>query len=144
VDEIIEGVLARMEPQLRRHRLNVVLRDGLPPVPVDVVQLDQVLTNILENAVKFSPEGSEIGVTAARWEDTVQVRIADQGGGIPPELRKEVFEPFARGDGAGGGGSGLGLAIAHAVVQAHGGTIWIEDSPGGGTAVVFRLPVKEP
>ena len=143
VDEIIEGVLARMEPQLRRHRLNVVLRDGLPLVPVDVVQLDQVLTNILENAVKFSPEGSEIGVTAAGWEDTVQVRIADQGSGIPRDLRTEVFEPFARGESREGGGSGLGLAIAYAVVQAHGGTIWIEDAPGGGTAVVFRLPVKE-
>ena len=144
IEEIVEGVLARMEPQLRGHRLNVVLRDQLPLVPVDVVQLDQVLTNILENAAKYTPAGSEITVAAARWEDTVQVRIADQGGGIPEELRAKVFEPFARGGNPGGGGSGLGLAIAEAVVKAHGGTIWAEDAPGRGAAIVFRLPVREP
>lgn len=143
VDEVIEGVLARMEPQLRRHKLNVVLRESLPQIPVDVVQLDQVLTNILENAAKYSPEGTEISVSAARWEDTVQVRIADQGKGIPRELRIEVFEPFAR-ETSDGRGSGLGLAIAHAVVHAHDGTIWAEDAPGGGTAIVFRLPIREP
>jgi two-component system sensor histidine kinase KdpD len=144
IDEIVEGVLARMEPQLREHRLNVVLREGLPQVPVDVVQLDQVLTNILENAAKYSPSGSEINVSTARWEDTVQVRVADQGTGIPADLRMKVFEPFARGKSRDGRGSGLGLAIAQAVVQAHGGTIWAEDAPGGGTAIVFRLPVREP
>jgi two-component system sensor histidine kinase KdpD len=143
VDEIIEGVLARMEPQLRGHRLKVILREGLPQVPVDVVQLDQVLTNLLENAAKYSPEGTEINVATARWEGAVQVRIADQGRGIPADQRDSVFEPFARGSDD-GRGSGLGLAIAHAVVQAHGGTIWAEDAPGGGTAIVFRLPVTQP
>ena len=142
MDEMIEGVLARLAPVLERHRLNVVLREDLPDVPVDVVQIDQALTNILENAAKYSPPGSQISVSAARWEDAVQVRIADQGTGIDPELRRQVFEPFFRTDGA-VSGSGLGLAIANAVVVAHGGTIWIEDAPGGGTAVVFRLPVRE-
>lgn len=142
VDEVIEGVLARLAPILERHRLNVVLREDLPDVPVDVVQIDQALTNVLENAAKYSPPGSQISVSAARWEETVQVRIADQGTGIDPELRRQVFEPFFRSDGA-VSGSGLGLAIAHAVVVAHGGTIWIEDAPGGGTAVVFRLPIRE-
>jgi signal transduction histidine kinase len=70
------------------------------------------------------------------------VRIADQGTGIDPELRERVFEPFLRGDGA-VSGTGLGLAIAHAVVVAHGGSIWIENAPGGGTAVVFRLPLRQ-
>jgi two-component system sensor histidine kinase KdpD len=142
IDEMIESVLARLAPVLEGHRLNVVLREDLPDVPVDVVQIDQALTNILENAAKYSPSGSQISVSAARWEDSVQVRIADQGTGIDPELRRQVFEPFFRSDGA-VSGSGLGLAIAHAVVVAHGGTIWIEDAPGGGTAVVFRLPVRE-
>jgi two-component system sensor histidine kinase KdpD len=144
IDEIVEGVLARMEPQLRNHRLKIMLREGMPLVPVDVVQLDQVLTNLLENAAKYSPEGSEISVAAARREDTVQVRIADQGVGIPAELRTEVFEPFARAESGDGRGSGLGLAIAQAVVKAHGGTIWIEEAPGGGTAILFRLPVSAP
>jgi two-component system, OmpR family, sensor histidine kinase KdpD len=142
IEEVVEGVLARLEPLLRRHRLNIVLRDDLPEVPIDVVQIDQALTNILENAAKYSPVGSQISVSVARWESSVQVRIADQGTGIEPDLRTRVFEPFLRGDGA-VSGSGLGLAIAHAVVAAHRGTIWIEDAPGGGTAVVFRLPVHE-
>jgi two-component system sensor histidine kinase KdpD len=142
IDEVIEGVLARLEPLLREHTLNVVLREDLPEVPIDVVQVDQALTNILENAAKYSPAGSQLSVSAARWENTVQIRIADQGTGIDPVHRGQVFEPFFRGDGA-VSGSGLGLAIAHAVVVAHGGTIWIEDAPGGGTAVVFRLPLRE-
>jgi two-component system sensor histidine kinase KdpD len=143
IEEVVEGVLARLEPQLRRHRLNVVLRDGLPEVPIDVVQLDQALTNILENAAKYSEPGTEITVSAARWEDSVQVRVADQGAGIPEELRPRAFEPFVQGDRS-DGGSGLGLAIAQAVVQAHGGTIWAEGAPGGGTAIVLRLPRKVP
>ena len=141
IDEVIEGVLARMEPILRGHRLNVLLREDLPDVPVDVLQVDQVLTNLLENAAKFSPPNSEITVQAARWERSVQVRVADQGTRIPPDLRDRVFEPFVRADGS-AAGTGLGLAIARAIVVAHGGRIWIEDAPGGGTAVVFRLPVE--
>jgi two-component system, OmpR family, sensor histidine kinase KdpD len=143
IDEVVEAVLARMEPQLQGHRLNVALRDDIPEVPADVVQLDQALTNILENAAKFSAPGSQITIQAARWQDSVQVRVADQGTRIPPELRERVFEPFVRGDGE-AAGTGLGLAIARAVVVAHGGTIRIEDAPGGGTAVVFRLPLREP
>jgi two-component system sensor histidine kinase KdpD len=143
IAEIIEGVLARMEPQLRDRHLKVVLREGLPSVPVDVVQLDQVLTNLLENAAKYSPSGSEIAISTARWEGSVQVRIADQGRGIPIDQRSEVFEPFARGTPSDGRGSGLGLAIAKAVVEAHGGSIWAEEAPGGGTAILFRLPIRE-
>lgn len=142
IDELIEGVVGRMEPILRGHVVELHLREDLPEIPMDVVQVDQALTNILENAAKFSPRGSRILVQAARWEGSVQVRIADQGPGIPPEERSTVFEPFARG-GREASATGLGLAIAHAVVTAHGGTIRIEDAPGGGTAVVFRLPLED-
>jgi two-component system sensor histidine kinase KdpD len=141
VDELIEGVVGRMEPVLQAHTVDLHLRDDLPEVPMDVVQVDQALTNILENAAKFSPAGSRILVQAARWEDSVQVRIADQGPGIPPDDRASAFEPFARGDRE-GSATGLGLAIAHAVVTAHGGTIRIEEAPGGGTAVILRLPLE--
>lgn len=143
IDELIEGVVGRMEPVLQGHAVDLNLREDLPEVPMDVVQVDQALTNILENAAKFSPIGSRILVQAARWEDTVQVRVADQGPGIPPEERASAFEPFTRGNRE-GSATGLGLAIAHAVVTAHGGTIRIEDAPGGGTAVVLRLPLGGP
>jgi two-component system, OmpR family, sensor histidine kinase KdpD len=143
IDEVIEGVLARLDPLLRGHHLNVVLREDLPEVPMDVLQIDQALTNILENAAKFSPPNSQISISAARWQDEVQVRVADQGHGIPADLRDRVFEPFVHSEDGPAAGTGLGLAIAHAVVVAHGGTIWIEPAPGGGTAVLFRLPVRE-
>jgi two-component system sensor histidine kinase KdpD len=144
IEEVVEGVLARMEPSLGRHRLNVIVREGLPEVPLDVVQIDQALTNILENAAKYSPPGSQITVSAARWDNAVEVRIADQGSGIPKDVRDRVFEPFFRAPGGAAEGTGLGLAIAHAVVTAHRGTIWIEDAPGGGSAVTLRLPLNEP
>jgi two-component system sensor histidine kinase KdpD len=133
-----------MKPALLRVRIRTLVRPDLPEVPMDPVQIDQVLSNLLENSVRYSPLGGEIVVSAAPWRGSVQVRVADQGPGIPAPERERVFEPFFRGDGGGGRtGSGLGLAIARAVVLAHGGRIWVEGSPSGGTAVVFELPVAE-
>jgi signal transduction histidine kinase len=100
------------------------------------------LTNLLENAVRHSPAGAEVLVSAARYRETAQVRIADQGPGIPPQDREQVFEAFYRRDPA-SSGSGLGLAIARAMVMANGGRIWIEGAPGGGAAVLFELPTVE-
>jgi signal transduction histidine kinase len=118
-----------------------MVRD-VPDIPMDIDQVDQVITNLLENAIRFSERGSPISVSTARWRDTVQVRIADQGIGIPTEDRERVFEPFVRGDGDREGGTGLGLSIARALVRAHGGKIRIDSGPGGGTLVTFQLPIK--
>lgn len=140
MEEVIDGVLQRLHPVLKDHKVRVIVRDDLPEIPIDVVQIDQLLTNLLENAAKFSPRGSEITVSASTWHDSVRVRVADQGTGIPPAERNAVFEPFARSKRGDGDGSGLGLSIAHAIVTSHKGKIWIEGAPGGGTAVVFDLP----
>lgn len=140
IDELIGGVLTRLGPSLRSHELTVSVADAIPEVAVDVVQVDQVLTNLLENAAKFSPKGSPISLTVARWRGGAQVRVSDRGVGVPEAERQKVFEAFVRGDGARVEGSGLGLAIARAIVDAHGGRIWIEESPGGGATVVFELP----
>jgi two-component system sensor histidine kinase KdpD len=143
VDELVASVIHRLRPQLARRPVRVTIRDDVPPVPADVVQVDQVLTNLLENAVRYSPPGSQIDISAARWRDTVELRVADRGPGIPPDDRARVFEEFYRRDVDGRtGGSGLGLAIAHAIVKAHGGAMWIEETPGGGTTVGLRLPVE--
>ena len=139
IDEIIEGVVARLQPLLKDHEVMLRLREDLPEVPVDVVQIDQVLTNLLENAARFSSPGSPIVVSAARWQHTVEVQVADRGEGIPPEELAHVFELFWSGDES--SGTGMGLAIGRAIVEAHGGKIWIQDTPGGGTTVVFQLPV---
>jgi two-component system sensor histidine kinase KdpD len=140
IDEVVEGVVGRLQPTLDRHDVRLMLRDNLPEVPMDVVQIDQALTNLLENAAKFSRPGSTITVSAARWHDTAEVSVGDQGPGIPEQDRQRVLEPFVRGEN--GGGAGLGLSIARAIVEAHGGQLRIVDAPGGGTRVIFRLPLR--
>jgi two-component system sensor histidine kinase KdpD len=140
VDELIEGVIARSGSLLKDHQIRLMMRENLPEIPLDLVQIDQALTNVLENAARFTPPGKQITVAAARWRDGVQIRIADRGPGIPREERERVFEPFVRGDGS--SGTGLGLAIARAIVEAHGGSIRVTDEPGGGTAVIIELPER--
>jgi two-component system sensor histidine kinase KdpD len=142
IDEVIEGVVARLQPLLAGHRIRLLLRGDLPDVPMDVVQIDQVLTNLLENAVKFSPHGTEVTVAAGRFHDAVEVRVVDHGPGIPNDERERVFEPFVRGEQGTATGAGLGLSIGRAIVESHGGKIWLEGTPGGGTTVVFRLPLS--
>jgi two-component system sensor histidine kinase KdpD len=142
IDEIVDTVVARMRPYLRGVSVRLNVRPDLPDVFVDPVQIDQVLTNLLENAAAHSPAGGEVQVAASSYRDVIQIRVADQGGGIPEAERERVFEAFYRGDAAPERpGSGLGLAIAQAIVVAHGGRIWIEGAPGGGAVVVFELPV---
>lgn len=144
IDEVIEAVLHRMQPRLSDIVMRTIVRPDVPEIPVDPVQLDQVVTNLVENAARFSPPGGEITISVSPWQRSMQVRIADQGPGIPSEERERVFDAFYRGDAANGrSGSGLGLAIARAIVLAHGGRIWIEGSPSGGTAVVFELPMTD-
>ena len=145
LDEVVESVLHRMQPALAGVRVRTMLRDA-PDVAADPVQIDQVVSNLLENAARFAPAGSEVVVSVAPWHSGVQVRVADHGPGIAPDDRERVFEAFARVDASdrdGSGGSGLGLTIAKAIVLAHGGRIWIEGVPGGGTAVSFELPVAD-
>ena len=140
IEEVIEGVLARLQSLFDGRTIHLKLRDDLPPIPMDVLQIDQVLTNLLENAAKFSPSGAEITITAVPWQERLEVRVIDRGSSIPPEERERVFEPFTRADDHPNAGTGLGLSIAQAIVVAHGGRMWIEATPGGGTTVAFTLP----
>src|SRR5207253_2443728 len=142
LEDLIGSVVRRLAHLLGQHPVRVRVREAVPPVPVDVVQMDQVLTNLLENAVRYSPQGAEITISAVRWQNMVEIRVADRGPGIAPEERTRVFEEFYRKDVDGRrGGTGLGLAIARAVLVAHGGFIGIEETPGGGTTVVLTLPL---
>ena len=140
IEEVVEGVVARLHQVLAEHEVVLRPRPGLPEVPMDVVQIDQVLTNLLENAAKHSPPGTPITISTARWHDAIEVRVIDRGSGIPVEERTRVFELFATGD-EHSGGTGMGLAIGQAIVESHGGRIWIEGTPGGGSTVVFQLPI---
>ncbi len=142
LDEIAASVVARMRSQLDGISVELAVRPDLPDILADPVQIDQVLTNLLENAVRHSPPGGAVHISAARFRDVVQVRVADRGPGIAPEDRERVFEAFYRGDTEPPRpGSGLGLAIARAIVVAHGGTIRVEGAPGSGAVVVFELPI---
>jgi two-component system sensor histidine kinase KdpD len=138
IDDVIEGVVARLQPVLREHDVLVDLPDDLPEVPIDVVQVDQVLTNVIENAARFTPAGKRISVSARAPDTVVRVRVSDEGRGLGADERMRAFEPFVRAQDS--PGTGLGLAIARAIVEAHGGKIWFEEDPGPGAAVLFDLP----
>jgi two-component system, OmpR family, sensor histidine kinase KdpD len=145
VAELVGAVLQRLGGRLGGRAVDVQIRDDLPEVAVDVVQIDQVLTNLIENAVRFAPPDEPVGITAGLWDSKVVMRISDRGPGIPKVERDRVFDPFYSADrGTGRGGSGLGLAISRAILTAHQGQISVEETPGGGTTVVFTLPVADP
>ena len=145
VDEVAEAVVARMRPQLGPAVIELqISSEELPEIPADPVQVDQVLTNLLENAARHSPRGGTVRVYVGVANAAIRVRVADEGPGIPPEQREKIFEAFYRGrEDPERPGSGLGLAIARAIVTAHGGSIWVEETTGGGSAFVFDLPTAE-
>lgn len=103
-------------------------------------RVQQVLTNPIGNAILFTPAGGRVAVRVWRAADEARVAIADGGPGIPAEQRPRVFDRYWRGRGASRQGIGLGLFIVKGLVEAHGGSIWVEETPGGGATFVFALP----
>ena len=130
--------------------MTVDVPEALPPVPLDYVQLGQVLTNLIENAVKYTPPGSTIAVSAVQEGASVRVTVADDGPGIPAAALPRIFDAFYRvasGDTARTRGTGLGLAVVRGVVEAHEGTVAAASSPPGaahGAALSFTLPLRPP
>jgi two-component system sensor histidine kinase KdpD len=151
VEEIIQAALKRAEPLTRRHRLEIRLDHELPSVKVDERAVAEVIYTLVDNAAKYSPEGTIIHIRAASGGDgTINLSVADEGPGVPRDLRERVFDKFFRAmrDGDAGvnklSGSGMGLAIAKGIVEAHGGRIWIEDaSESRGANVVVSLPTGD-
>jgi two-component system, OmpR family, sensor histidine kinase KdpD len=145
VEEVIGSALGRVERLLGDRRVTMEVPTGLPLVPLDPVLVEQVLVNLLENAVKYTPEGTEITVIARELPqpvDAIEIEVADRGPGVPPGEATRVFEKFHRiGERRDGRGTGLGLAICRAIVTAHGGEIRVEPREGGGARFRFRLPV---
>lgn len=109
---------------------------------IDPDRIKQVLTNLLANAARFAPSSSEVTLEIVELESAVQVRVIDRGEGVPESLREKIFDRFYRIDNSRNretGGSGLGLAIAKSILDAHGGKIWVEETPGGGATFIFEL-----
>ena len=144
VDELVEGAIRRVGPLLAGRPLHVLVAPDLPPVSVDGVQIQQVLVNLLDNAIKFSPPESPIRLTAALAENFLEVRVSNTGEGVPPGELDRIFERFYRvqsGRSSGSPGTGLGLAISKGIVEAHGGSIFAESVPGHETTILFRIPL---
>ena len=146
LDDLVFGVLSRLSGRLSDGQVNVDIPDDLPMVSVDAVLIDQLLVNLLENALRYSPSGSPIEIRGGAEDDGVTVEVCDRGPGIPAAERERVFDKFYRGQAAkqNDGGTGLGLTICRAVVQAHGGSIGVAGRVGGGTKVRFTLPLGAP
>ncbi len=150
--EIVHSTLARAQRILVGHPVRTNFQPQLPLVQVDYVQLERVLHNLIENAVRYSPENAEIAIAIdsiagqnlgvdlpVDSHHFLRVQIIDHGDGVPEEERERIFKPFYSLDSQ---GSGLGLAICRGIIEAHQGRIWVEPAPGGGSCFIIVLPIS--
>ncbi len=168
LEEVVGAALTRLDERLRSHPVTTHVPADLPLVPLDSVLIEQVLVNLLENAIKYTPAGSPIDISVSITVSQVLVQVADRGPGIPPGDEERVFDKFyqvsrarrergvfdartgtgvpdsnpGRGASNGGDGVGLGLTVCRGIVQAHGGRIWVENREGGGACFQFTLPLE--
>ena len=145
VDELVGCTVRRLDRLVRGLHVELELPADLPLVDGDYTQLDQVVTNLVENASRHAPPGSTVAIGARRSGPAVEVWVDDEGAGVGPGDRERIFEPFSRAGGSAAGGSGssgIGLAICRAIVEAHGGWIVAASSPRGGARFLFSLPAR--
>jgi signal transduction histidine kinase len=144
--QLVRDMVERLRPRAEAHgvALGVAIAPGVPPISVDTDRIEQVLVNLTDNAIKYSRPGGMVTLEVGDGPgQKVQVRVRDEGVGIPAEALPRIGERFYRADKGRArteGGSGLGLAIARALVEAHGGRLWLESREGEGTTVTFALP----
>ena len=141
---LVDDVVGRLRSLASGHHVRVAVPEDLPPVPLDYIEIDQVLSNLLENAVRHTPAGTEIEILARVDEGMAVIEVSDNGPGIPFESLAHVFDPFVRLSAIpdGKSGLGLGLAVARGLVEAHGGGLGAQRRTGGGTTFRFTLPLK--
>lgn len=144
VQSVVARVVGLYSVQSDRHRVVVQVPASLPPVHADPDKLQQVLSNLVSNAIKYSPNGGQISIEAGEENRFVRIAVRDQGLGIPPEALPRLFRPFVRvetEDRQGIPGTGLGLAAARRIVEDHGGRIEAHSTPGAGSTFSFTIPV---
>jgi len=145
---VLEEVVERMRPLFEQHRSQLDL-DASPECRArfDAMRVEQVLGNLLENALKYAAPGATVEVAArptlVEGRPMVEVAVADDGPGIPAEERERVFQAYVRGQGSCANGLGLGLALCKRIVEGHGGSITLDERPGGGCRFAFTLPAAE-
>jgi two-component system, OmpR family, sensor histidine kinase KdpD len=142
LEEVVGASLNRLEKRLADRPVKISLAPDLPMIPLDAALAEQVFINLLENALKYTPAGSPIFMSASLNGNEIEVEVADSGPGFNPEDLDKIFDMFYQGaQGRDLKGHGLGLFICRAIVEAHGGRIWALNREGGGAAVRFSLPL---
>lgn len=144
-EEVVGSALRASQPQLTHHRIETRLSRDLPLVQFDAMLIERVLCNLLENAAKYTPQGSHVVIAAEVSGQYLEVSVFDNGPGLPIGREEAIFEKFTRGERESATtGVGLGLAICRAIVEAHGGAIRAGKSPEGGASFIFTLPLGTP
>jgi two-component system, OmpR family, sensor histidine kinase KdpD len=142
----MRSIIERAQHLTSEHRMVLNWPDD-PWALADLPRVLQVVTNLLNNAIKYSPDGGEVELAGRVRGSMLLISISDQGVGIPPRELDKIFDRFHRVDGdltRRVSGTGLGLAICRGLVEAHGGKIWVESEPGVGSAFTFSLPISDP
>lgn len=146
VASMVEMAVAPLAVQLKEKEidLQVHIPESLPPVYVDATKAIWILTNLVGNAIRYTPRGGTITVSAWQKKSMAWISVKDSGSGVPKKWHKKIFEKYAQVKGSSpSGGAGLGLAIAKEIVEAHGGTIWVESEINQGANFLFTLPIFE-
>jgi two-component system sensor histidine kinase KdpD len=142
LDELVASVVGELTADPRARHICLDIPADLPPIDADLVLTSRVLTNLIENAMRYSPKGSPVTVRAVLdTSERIEVSVADHGPGVSPQRRSEIFELFARRDSD--SGTGLGLTIAKTFIEAHGQRIWVDGTSQGGAIFRFTLPIAE-
>jgi PAS domain S-box-containing protein len=142
---LIREVVELQEPLAHEKQIELTARlpEQIPTLEADKGRLLQVFQNLIDNALKFTPEGGTVTISAKPLEREVHFQVHDSGPGVPADALRHIFDPYWQAEGKPKEGAGLGLAIARGIVEAHGGRIWAESSPGKGTTIYFTLPLRE-
>lgn len=140
VGDVIGVAVKRLGKGLVERPTTIQTNPNLPLVQMDFVLMEQVLVNLLDNICNYTPVGTQVTVSAALDGDDLAITVADNGPGIPPDDLDRVFDKFYRVPGTATGGTGLGLSISKGLVEAHGGTMQVDNAPGGGARFIIRLP----
>ena len=148
IDELLHDVLGRMQPLLQGRAVTTDVPEDLPPVELDYLMIDQVVTNLLENALRYTPTGSPIEITASTTATELFLSVADRGPGIPSSDLERIFDKFYRvmdrsREMSAIGGTGVGLSVCRGLIEAHGGRIWAANRQGGGAIFRFTLPLHQ-
>ena len=141
LEEIIGVILNRFSDRLKERPLELKIPPDLPIIPFDTLLMEQVLSNLMENALRHTPAGTPIEITVTPQESAVMIEITDRGPGIPAHEEEAIFNKFTRSTNT-RMGAGIGLSICRAIIEAHGGRIWVENRSDGGAAFKFVIPVE--